>query len=217
VEHERIYELSAAYALHALADDELREFKQHLAVCTECRELVASFQDVAAALAYDVDAPVPPSALRERILVRARAERPSNVVPLRRRWTLPTATAVAAVAACAAIGLGVWAATLNSRLDDRAEVVALAGARGSLVVQPSGEAALIVSGLARAPAGKTYELWVIHEGTPLAAGLFEAAEGRTAVALTRRVPDGAVVAVTLERTGGVPKPTTRPIITAQTA
>jgi anti-sigma-K factor RskA len=215
--HESVHELSAAYALDALGDGESREFEEHLAVCAECREAVSAFQETAAVLAYDIEAPAPPPALRERILARARAERPRNVIPLRPRWALPTAAAVAAVAACAAIGLGIWAATLNSRLDDRAEVVALSGARGSLVVQPSGEAALIVSGLARAPAGKTYELWVIDEGTPLAAGLFQAGEGRTAVALTRPVPDGAVVAVTLERAGGVRKPTTEPIITAQTA
>jgi anti-sigma-K factor RskA len=218
MERQGIHELSAAYALDALDSDDRSRFEQHLAQCGGCQDDVASFQAAAAALAYDVDAPAPPDALRERILERARSERPSNVVQFRpRRWALPVATGVAAVAACAALAFGLWAASLSNELGDRPEAVELTGAEGSLLIEPSGEATLIVDGLGPAPAGKTFEIWVIDEDRPLPAGLFPGAPGRSVIPLTRSVPEGAVVAVTLERAGGVQKPTGEPLFSAETA
>jgi anti-sigma-K factor RskA len=218
MERQGIHELSAAYALDALDSDDRRRFEEHLGQCAECRDDVASFHEAAAALAYDVDAPPPPRALRERILTRARAERPSNIVPLpSRRWSLRIATGVAAVAACAALAFGLWAASLQNELDDRAAVIALTGANGSLLVEPSGDAILTVNGLGRAPAGKTYEIWVIEDGQTRPSGLFPGAPGRSVVPLTERVPEGAVVAVTLEPAGGTSKPSGKPLVTSETA
>lgn len=218
MERQGIHELSAAYALDALEGDDRQRFEDHLAQCGGCREDVASFQASAAALAYDVDAPAPPDALRERILERARSERPRNVLQFRpRRLALPVATGIAAVAACAALAFGLWAVSLNNELADRPEAIELAGADGSLLIEPSGEAMLVVDRLGRAPAGKTFEIWVIEEGRPLPAGLFPGAPGRSIVPLTRPVPKGAVVAVTVERAGGVQKPTGDPLFTAETA
>jgi anti-sigma-K factor RskA len=213
MERTEIHELSAAYALNALDGEQRQEFEEHLLHCADCRETVSLFQETAAALAYDVEMPSPPPALRRRILEQARRERP-NVVPLRTRWAFPAAASVAAVAACAAIGLGIWAATLSSRLNDRPEAVDLTGATGSLIVTPSGEGTLVLSGVAAAPAGKAYEIWVIQGDLPRRAGTF-AGGGQVAVPLTRSVPEGAVVAVTLERAGGVDRPTTRPLISSK--
>jgi anti-sigma-K factor RskA len=221
MEHERVHELTAAYALHALRPDERRAFEAHLSRCPECRGELASFEDTAAMLAYGPDAPAPPAALRERILTQARAERP-NVVPLRARWAAP-AVAVAAVAAVAALALGIWALSLSSELASEREArreqprfFPVSGTEGQLVVAPTGEAVLLLPELARAPRGKTYEAWVIDRSAPQPAGLFEGGE-RTAVALARPVPEGAVVAVTLERAGGVPAPTGRPLFTVKVA
>jgi anti-sigma-K factor RskA len=216
MEGREIHELSAAYALDALDADEHRVFEEHLARCARCREDVASFQETTAALAYDVEAPAPPPALRQRILQRARSERPT-VVPLRRRWVVPTTAGLAAAAAAAAIALGIWAASLSSELDRRAEVFPVSDGRGSLVVAPGGEATLLLSGLGPAPSGKTYEIWVIKDDRPLRAGLFDEAETRTAVAVMRPVSEGDVVAVTLEAAGGVDAPTGRPLVMAETA
>ena len=218
MERHGIHELSAAYALDALEDDDRRRFEEHLGQCADCRDDLAAFHETAAALAYDVDAPAPPRVLRDRILTRAREERPSKVVALpSRRWSLRIATAVAAVAACIALALGLWAVSLQSELDERAEVIALSGAEGTLLVEPSGTAVLSVEGLGPAPAGKTYEIWVIEEDQPRPSGLFPGAPGRSVVPLTEPVPEGAVVAVTLERAGGARKPTGKPLFTAQTA
>jgi anti-sigma-K factor RskA len=218
MERQGIHELSAAYALDALDGDDQRRFEEHLAQCSDCRDDVASFQEAAAALAYEVDAPAPAGALRERILERARSEGPSNVVAFRRRrWPLPVATGAAAVAACAALAFGLWAASLNNELGERAEVIELNGAEGSLLLESSGEAALLLDRPGVAPAGKTFEIWVITDGRATPAGLFPGAIGRVYVPLARPVPEGAVVAVTLERAGGVDRPTSAPLFSAETA
>lgn len=206
MERTGIHELSAAYALDALDADEREEFEQHLAQCAECQETVAAFHDTAASLAHGVEAPKPPRELRARILDEARGER-ENVVPLRPRWALRATGAVAAVAAVLAIALGIWAASLHNELGGRPEAFRLQGANGQLVVTADGGAALIVNDLAPAPSGKTYEAWVIEGESPKPAGTFASGGAQTAFALTRAVPDGATVAVTIEPTGGSESPT----------
>jgi anti-sigma-K factor RskA len=234
VEHDGIHELTAAYALNALDPRDEDVYEEHLRHCGACQHELASLQEAASALAYAAETPRPPSDLRTRILTEAKSERP-NVVPLRPRWTFRAAASVAAVAASVAIALGVWAASLSGQLEDereaRADVaraaavlaaadatrIPISGAEGILVVAPTGEAALVVSRLAPAPEGKTYEAWVIERGRPKPAGLFEAQADRTVVGLTRPVPRGAIVAVTLERSGGVAQPTGTPLFTAEAA
>ncbi len=231
MEPDDVHGLTAAYALHGLDAHEEAEYEEHLRRCPECQRELAALQGVASSLAYAVDAPAPPPELRSRVLAAVRAERP-NVVPLRPRWAYPAAAA-AAVAATAAVALGAWAFSLSSSLEkerearanldratavlatDGAAAIPLSGASGTLVVAATGEAALVVSSLDPAPSGKTYEAWVIEDGRPLPAGLFAAANGRTVVALERPVPRGAVVAVTLEPAGGVERPTSSPLFTAE--
>ena len=214
-----LHELTPAYALDALDPSEEREYEEHLARCERCREELVGLRETAAALAYAAEPASPSPLLRGRILEAARADRPANVVPLRPRWAYPVA-AVAAVAACAAIGFGVWAASLHSELGSRNEAlrgIPLAGAAGSVVVGEGGKAALVVSGLKPAPAGKTYEAWVIDRGTAYPAGLFDARTGTVTVRLRHTVPRGAVVGITIERTGGASAPTMQPIVTSARA
>jgi anti-sigma-K factor RskA len=130
------------------------------------------------------------------------------------RWALLAAATAAAVAACTAIGLGIWATALHDELGKRPEAVPLTGASGSVIVTPSNEATLVVNDLAAAPAGKTYEAWVIENDEPVRAGTFGGG-GRVAFPLTRKVPDGAIVAVTLEQAGGVDRPTTDPVFASE--
>jgi anti-sigma-K factor RskA len=212
--NDAVHDLTAAYALDALDADEARGYEAHLASCERCRDELASLQATAASLAYAAPPAAPPASLRDRILEAARAERP-NVVPLRpRAWSRPLA-AVAAVAACAAVGLGVWNITLHNRLGRAPQAlrgVPLTGAKGSVVVA-GGRGALVFADLAPAPPGKTYEAWVVTNGHAAGAGTFSG--GRTiVVSLSRSVPQGAVVAVTVERAGGVAQPTQTPKITS---
>ena len=86
-----------------------------------------------------------------------------------------------------------------------------------LVVNRMGEAWLVVSELEAAPSDQTYEAWVIEDGDAVPAGLFHGGGSRTIVKLSRQVPDGAAVAVTLERAGGVDEPTAEPVFTSARA
>ena len=134
-------------------------------------------------------------------------------------------SAAAAVAAVVAVGIGLWSLGLARDLDDareeltvlsdpNARTYATAGGEASLVVTPTGEAALIVRKLAPAPAGKDYEIWVFEDGVPQPAGVFE----EPGVALVELpVESGQMVAVTLERDGGVDAPTGAPLFTASAA
>jgi len=204
----------APYALDALDADEEREFEEHLASCEACREELASLREATAALAYGAVGPAPPPELKERILAEAAAERPNVVsLPQRQSWTAPLAAA-AAIAAAVAIGVGVYAATRPASTDPLASVLAQPGAklvpmgdRGALAVAPDGTAAIALT-VPRAPAGKTYEAWVIRDGAAQRAGLFS---GATVLRIDRPVKPGSVVAVTLERAGGVDAPTSKPL------
>jgi len=227
-----VHDLTAAYALDALDADDREQFELHLAHCARCRDELTALGDTAAALAVAVPAAVPPARLRTRILEAAAAER-ENVLPLRRRLTtLRSATTTAAsVAACAAIGLGVWATTLSHELttqrsenaamqillDPASRKVALRGGSGMVAVDRHGRGVLLVHRLPAAPAGMTYEAWVIPRGgTPQQAGLFRGGRSMTMVRLSRTVARGSVVAATIERAGGVSRPTRTPVIAAQT-
>jgi anti-sigma factor RsiW len=228
-----IHELTAGYALDALDPDERSAYEAHLAGCEHCRDELASFWETTEALAVAASGPAPTPALRDRILSDVRAEPPQNVVPFeprRRRRFAPALGAVAAVAAVVALALGLWGSRVSSDLDETraalereraaAAIVADASSRtvdltsgaGRLVVGQDGRAALVLPGLGQAPAGKTYQAWIIEDDNPISAGTFPGEDGVDVVLLDGDVADGEVVAVTIEQAGGVDAPTTDPIV-----
>jgi anti-sigma-K factor RskA len=231
-----LHELTAAYALDALDGDDAEAYEAHLGQCERCRDDLATLREPVAALAWAIDSPPPPPRLRSRILDAAAAER-VNVVPLPARgnpWVLRTTAALASVAACTAIGLGLWAGSLSRSIDHQratsaaalraAQILAdptarrirLEGGRGLVAVDRDGQGVLVVDRLPAAPSGKTYEAWVIPSGAaPRPAGLFRGGSAASVLALKQMVPDGAVVAATVERSGGVSAPTQKPLFTAQ--
>lgn len=75
-------------------------------------------------------------------------------------------------------------------------------------------AAIIVSGLEPAPAGRTYQLWLADgSGSMHPAGmLVPAADGSAAVVLTGAAATASAVGVTVEPSGGSPAPTTDPLM-----
>jgi anti-sigma factor RsiW len=217
MENDTLHDLTAAYALDALGPDDALAYEQHLAGCERCQEELASLGAAAGSLAYAVLPVEPPPALRARILQAAHDERP-NVIPFRPRVFSRPLAAVAALAACAAVGLGVWNVVLHNDLNSAQEAlrgVPLTGASGSVVVGAGGNGALVVANLVSAPAGKTYEAWVIENGKALPAGTFDGGGRTSVIRLTRALPAGAIVAVTVERAGGVEQPTREPFITSE--
>ncbi len=85
------------------------------------------------------------------------------------------------------------------------------GAGRVLVDAGTGDAAIVISGLAPADAGKTYELWVIRgTSAPEPAGLIAVADARSGAIRVPRVPRPSEVtafAVSIEPKGGSPAPT----------
>ena len=150
-------------------------------------------------------------------------------LPPVRRPSAATIGGLAAVAGLLALALGTFA--FFSALDDDgsgAEAAARDSARAlSLLSKPSterfpvlgsqgalvlavgsgGRAVLVLRGLEPAPSGRTYEAWVVDPagGPPDPAGVFSA--GERVVQLTRPVPVGATVAVTVEDEVGSDTPT----------
>jgi anti-sigma-K factor RskA len=196
--NEDLHELTAAYALDALDAEERSAYEAHLAGCGRCRADLRDLGETVGALAVAAEGPAPPDALRERILVAARDEGPSNVVSIgsiRRRWY-----AVGAAAAAAAVGLAIGLSVALSGGGSPSDELAAS------VSVDNGVAELTVSGLPDAPAGKAYEIWVIEgKAAPRAAGLFT--ETGEPVTLTRPAPVGSTVAVTLEQASGSGTPT----------
>ena len=231
-----IHELTAGYALDALDSDERKAYEAHLAQCEHCQQELASFWTTTEALAVAASGPEPSPALRERILADIRAEPLQNVVPFApsRRRAAPVLGAVAAIAAVVALGIGLWGSNLSSELDETrsaleqqqaaaailadpdSRTVALqpgAEAQGRLVVDADGQAVLVVDGLEPAPAGKTYQLWIVpHGGAAESAGLFPGSDGLAVLPVDGTVDTGEIVAVTVEQAGGVDAPTTTPIV-----
>jgi anti-sigma-K factor RskA len=139
---------------------------------------------------------------------------------------VPVLASVSALAAALAIGIGIYAVSLDGKLDDTraalslqegvtsvladpaARSVALASGAGSVVVAGGGDAVLVLDRIAPAPAGKTYQSWVIGAGAvPRPAGTFQPTGGRAVFRLAMPVPAGGVVAVTIEDDGGATTPT----------
>jgi hypothetical protein len=93
--------------------------------------------------------------------------------------------------------------------DPSSRHIPVSGAKGELVVAPSGDAVLAVN-LPAPPKGKTYEAWIANPKVHRA-GEFD---GRTTT-LPVHVTHGAQVMVTIERDGGVDAPTMQPLLIAR--
>jgi anti-sigma factor RsiW len=228
-----IHELTAGYALDALDPAEREAFERHLAGCEQCQEELASFWEVTSALAVATGGPVPSATLRDRILGDARAEKQTVVPIASRRRLSPVLASITAVAAAVAIGLGIYSISLGGRLDDTkaaltaqesaaavladstATTVALESGSGRLVVADDGSAVLVLDDLAAAPAGMTYQAWVVAGETPVSAGTFDTADKQAIVPIPQPVPAGAVVAVTVEKAGGATSPSLPPLAASE--
>ena len=230
-------ELAAAYALGAVDSEEDRAIGEHLATCDEPHDEARAALEGAATVAASLE-PVSPSAgLRDRLMAsvastpqdhRAPAARAAQPIeePRRPWWRVaPLATAVAAIAVVAAVGLGAWGLSMRGELNDRdaaLEAVASAdaiyaasGAAGTGWVVESGDQAMFMArDLAPLPTGSIYELWLIGpDGEPTAVGTMADTAGVALVRLEEPLAGSTTFAVTVE-SERVDSPTSEPVLVA---
>ena len=215
---EHVDELIAGQALHGLSPADEERVTVHVAECERCRRRLREAEAVAASLAYAAPAVDPPPQLRDRILasvepVAAVPALPPAAAPARRPriawWPRVSAVAVPALAA-AVIGVAVWNLSLRDQISSLQDSlqharVTRVGGLGSAVTASDGRTTLFAT-VRRAPAGKTYEAWVIRRSVPIPAGIF-AGGGTLTLTLTKAARPGDVIAVTIEPAGGTATPT----------
>ena len=89
-------------------------------------------------------------------------------------------------------------------------------ARGEVVKTGEDRAVLVAENLPPAPEGQVYEAWVLRDGVPEPAGLFEPRDGEvTAAPIEGSIEDADAVAVTAEPEGGSQTPQGDILLTAE--
>ena len=184
------------------------EVDRHLESCDACLRSHAATAETLAALALAAPPVAPAAALRARVLAAAETaptRSPAHRRPVRSRRWAPRLVPVALVAAIAAAVLVVAHPTAP---DGR--IATFSNAAGTLRVA-GGSAQVASFGLAPAPPGRSYELWVLRPGEqPRPAGLVRAGD-HPAIADVR---EGDRIAVTVEPAAGSPAPTSAPVAVA---
>jgi anti-sigma-K factor RskA len=229
---DRYRELAPLAALGALDGEERTAFEAHVKGCADCAAELRAHEAVAARIGAAV-APVPPSPeLRRRLLEAAARERPGPPRVGALTWLAAAAAVVLAVAFLVArIQRNASRAELRDARQKLADMdtlrdllarpesrtAALAGlpaapqARARVVWDPaSREAVLLTTGLAPAPRGKAYEVWVIATAAPVPAGVFQPDAGGRAVFRLPVLEETTRVrtfAVTVEPAAGSASPT----------
>lgn len=123
------HESSGAYVLHALPEEERREFEAHLAGCRQCQEEVAELRATTALLGR-MTAEHPPASLRDQVLSQVadtpQEPRPRKGTRVRRRGparSLRLALAASVAVALVCLGLAGWQRQEASDARDHAHQV----------------------------------------------------------------------------------------------
>jgi hypothetical protein len=236
-EHETIAELLGAYALHAVDPAERTEIERHLEECPRCRAEVAEHQWVATQLGNSGgDAP---DGVWDRIAATLEESAPpmrlelpvppGQVIPLASRRRQGNRFVVAAVAAAAALVLGVLAVQVvnqDGRIDDlnealegeaiasaanlaltdpAADRIQLVSVDGSITaeaaIQPDGTGYLMGQRLPALADDLTYQLWGQTESGLISLGILGADPNDV---VTFQAADGVqALAITREQAPGV--------------
>jgi anti-sigma-K factor RskA len=242
---EELDALAAGYALGATTPEETAALEARLAASPELAADVRDYREVAVRLARR-RAVAPPPALRAELLARLAADRAPTpaptvtpVTPLasRRGGRAPIWLAVGLAASLLlAVGLVQQNRALRQQLARReATLDALLEAEKDLYVAQMTSADTVKGpgiqffwnerqqkGIAHAfrlqpaPAGKSYQLWIIRDGKPESVKVFNSDPDGHALVEGLTLPAKAAgvtqVLLTLEPAGGSPLPTTTPFV-----
>lgn len=227
--HKTFQENLSAYALGALDADEAAALRTHLQTCDSCRAELADYQRVSAGLLSALPPQAPGPALKRTLQKRLAGNRP--------RFNLSFGQAALSGALILLIALNVVSisqvfslkqqqAELNKRFYAEQTAIAMLaypgtqsvvfnqdGISGSLLVDKYRNLlAVFAWHLPPAPAGKTYQMWLIDpQGGRTSGGLLVPENDQPFVLAVIASPQpltGFVgLGVTLEPLGGSPKPT----------
>jgi anti-sigma-K factor RskA len=229
-----IHHLGAAYALDALDERERMAFEAHYPSCEVCRADVLAFRATLTQVAA-AQSTAPPTSMKARVMAEVAQTRqlspllPDRVSDLaerrrRRQRTIGSALGVAAAIVLLVAGVAVlrgdeesptYAAALAEVMESPdAQLVSLAagdsGADGTVKVAWSSDgerAVLIADGLAVAPEGSVYELWLIAGGVPQPMRVLQQTDDGTLRAVVDIDDAPEAWGVTIEPAGGSPAPT----------
>ncbi len=234
-----VHTLTGAYVCDALDAGERAAFEAHMDRCTECATEVRELREVTAILAAAV-AVRPPASLKTTLDARIRVTRqappviePDPAVHTREgRPRTRAAWAIAAALALLVAGLG-WRGidqqhqinaqgTTSTQIsqvltapDASSTRVAVTGGGTALVIdsRTRDEAVVTFTGLPKAPAGKSYQLWLMTAtGTARSVGLMRTAP--SAPIVVQGLTGESQVGMTVEPAGGSTQPTTTPVMVA---
>lgn len=235
-DHSELQSLLAAYALHAVDEDEAREIEHHVAGCPRCRAELGGYLRAAPLLGSTSDDA--PEGLWEDIVATIGDRRETSVprqvsraLGRRRRWSpwpmLATGFAAAALVLGAVVGMqatgviGGPSGSTAQRLADAAAAAMAAphrtvtltapdGTTSAKVLIPSGNRAFFVPvDLPRLASGRTYQLWAAVRGAAVSLGT----AGSPAEIVEFRVATAMTqFMITAEPEGGVAQPGSSPVL-----
>jgi anti-sigma-K factor RskA len=238
------HDLSGAYAIGAVDDDEAAAFEHHLGECSGCRDEVRELRE-ALVLMADRSAVRPPAELQQLIMSRVRATGQDPAAPARdvavpRQRTARSGRSASAVrvawAVAVVLGLftaGTSAIAWNQYQDAQAahrlaavvadpaaqRVTGEARGGGSVLLAVTADRAVVVtSEFPALPGGRTYQLWLERPGVVSSLGL--GPQGASAAGSWSRAVEGLqpgdLVAISVEPAGGSSRPSTTPVVILRT-
>jgi anti-sigma-K factor RskA len=227
IEHDKMLDSVAAYALGALSPQEAQIVAEHLRTCEQCSEEYRLLRPAVTAVAHSAEAHTDSRSgavaasplLKARVMREVRRETERRARP--RGW--PT---WALLAACLALALLSYSLsrqlnhdrTLATAQDQTIADLAAADAQryrfsGGSVVTHEDRLYIVLQNLPTPPSGKIYQAWTLAKGQHRVAPSVTFAPGgsTTVVRLPEAAAGIAAVAVSVEPEGGSTQPTTKPI------
>ena len=220
MDHDQVQESLGAYALGAMPADELAQIRAHILNCETCMRDADALAEAASSFGITAGSVPLPSGFSQRVLGQVRADRPTSVAPSSRptrRLSTLLAGAIAAIVTVVAVSTVVATRSDLNRAETilaavlHGEGLDLRGPSGAVgKVTSSGSGTLFAAtGMQAAPADHDYQLWLLRDGEPVSAGVFDIdidnGIGIVETDLSLEGFDGA--AVIIERDGGVDRPT----------
>lgn len=234
------HNLSGAYVLDALSEEERVAYEQHLAECPDCADEVAGFRETTARMGASDEQPTPAHLKRSVVEAVSRTaqerphltpERPRETQTLRAGRTRQVAARVGLAAAVLAVVVSVgWSVVEHNRNEElRAQqsgvsavlsapdatmkTKEMSGGTSVGIVRSTdmNKAVLVVKNLPRLDDERVYQMWTMSDGKPVPAGTMPGQGDGTSSHLMSGIADVSQVAITVEPEGGSEQPTTDPI------